>query len=250
MENEEWVTGKVTLKMFGAPVEMEMTVPAKPVKMSRMLPIFQAMTSSFANIGEQAAAARGEEISCKKGCGACCRQPVPLMEIEVYQIRDLVENMPEPRRTEVKRRFAEAFEHFVENGWFEKMTHLDETSVEDRFKTVMSYFYEGVPCPFLDEESCSIHLDRPLICREYLVTSPAEYCANPTAATVKLIELPLKISPIIREFNRMGRFVPLIAALEFAEQIPEDETEKNGMQWMQEFFVRLTQKKTPAPAAK
>jgi Fe-S-cluster containining protein len=250
MENEEWVTGKVTLKMFGAPVEMEMTVPAKPVKMSRMLPIFQAMTSSFANIGEQAALARGEEISCKKGCGACCRQPVPLMEIEVYQIRDLVENMPEPRRTEVKRRFAEAFEHFVENGWFEKMTHLDETPVEDRFKTVMSYFYEGVPCPFLEDESCSIHLNRPLICREYLVTSPAEYCANPTAATVKLIELPLKISPIIREFNRMGRFVPLIAALEFAEQVPEDETEKNGMQWMQEFFVRLTQKKTPAPAAK
>ncbi|HEY5241787.1 MAG TPA: YkgJ family cysteine cluster protein [Polyangiaceae bacterium] len=30
---------------------------------------------------------------------------------------------------------------------------------------------ETVSCPFLEEESCSIHPDRPPICREYLVTS-------------------------------------------------------------------------------
>ncbi|HEX8566715.1 MAG TPA: YkgJ family cysteine cluster protein [Pyrinomonadaceae bacterium] len=243
MENEEWISGKVTLKMFGEPVEMQMTVPAKPVKMSRMLPIFQAMTSSFAGVGEAAAISRGEEISCTKGCGACCRQAVPLMEIEVYQIRDLVENMPEPRRTEVKRRFSEAFSHFVENGWFEKMSHFNEMTPPDGLKTVMEYFYEGVPCPFLEDESCSIHLERPLICREYLVTSPAEYCANPTADTIERAELPIKISPVIRQFNRFGRFVPLIAALEFAEQFPEDEIEKNGMEWMQEFFARLVERK-------
>ncbi|MDQ4122202.1 MAG: YkgJ family cysteine cluster protein [Acidobacteriota bacterium] len=243
MENGEWISGKVTLKMFGEPVEMEMTVPAKPVKMSRMLPIFQAMTSSFAGVGEAAAAARGEEISCKKGCGACCRQAVPLMEIEVYQIRDLVENMPEPRRSEIKRRFAEAFNYFVENGWFEKMSHFNEMTIQEGLKTVMEYFYEGVPCPFLEDESCSIHLERPLICREYLVTSPAENCANPTPATIERAELPIKISPVILRFNRFGRFVPLIAALEFAEQFSEDETEKNGMEWMQEFFARLIEQK-------
>jgi Fe-S-cluster containining protein len=36
-----------------------------------------------------------------------------------------------------------------------------------------------MPCPFLEDESCSIHPDRPLVCREYLVTSPAELCAGP-----------------------------------------------------------------------
>ena len=34
------------------------------------------------------------------------------------------------------------------------------------------YFQLGIPCPFLEEESCSIYHDRPITCREYLVTSP------------------------------------------------------------------------------
>jgi hypothetical protein len=33
------------------------------------------------------------------------------------------------------------------------------------------YFLQGVACPFLEAESCGIHPDRPLACREYLVTS-------------------------------------------------------------------------------
>ena len=52
-------------------------------------------------------------------------------------------------------------------------------------------------CPFLEEESCSIHPDRPLVCREYLVTSPAELCAGPTQEGVTPVAVP-KVSPAAR----------------------------------------------------
>ena len=55
----EWITGKVTLNFKGIPVDMEMTVPAKPVKARRMLPVFQTMTSSFVNLSVQAAEEAG-----------------------------------------------------------------------------------------------------------------------------------------------------------------------------------------------
>ena len=53
-----------------------------------------------------------------------------------------------------------------------------------------AYFALGIPCPFLEEESCSIHPDRPLVCREYLVTSPAELCAGPTQEGVTPVPVP------------------------------------------------------------
>ena len=101
MESNEWVTGEVVLSIGGEPLKMQMTVPANPIKPHRMLPVFQKMTNSFVEMGALAAGARGETVSCRAGCGACCRQPVPLSEIEIYHLADVVEAMPEPRRSDV-----------------------------------------------------------------------------------------------------------------------------------------------------
>src|SRR5215468_1674945 len=112
MESNEWVTGEVVLSIGGEPLKMSMTVPAAPVKPHRMLPVFQKMTNSFVEISALDAGAHGETISCRTGCAACCRYPVPVSEIEIYYFAELVESMPEPRRSEVKERFGKAVEHF------------------------------------------------------------------------------------------------------------------------------------------
>jgi len=77
-DNEEWVTTKGVLTINKIPIELEMTVPAKPLKPHRMLPIFHQMANAFTDVGVEAVQAGGESISCKVGCGACCRQPVPI----------------------------------------------------------------------------------------------------------------------------------------------------------------------------
>lgn len=247
---DEWVTGNVTLAIGNKPLNLQMTVPAKAVKPQRMLPVFQQMANSFVDIGIKAVESEGETISCKKGCGACCRQPVPVAEIEAYQLAELVENMPEPRRSEMKKRFDESFAHFAEIGWFEKLSESAGQTHKEQEKVVMDYFYEGVPCPFLVEESCSIHLDRPLACREYLVTSPAENCANPTAKTVKLIKLPVKPSKTLMKVGQIRQitgvnFIPLVMSLKWAEMNEENFAEKTGEQWMADFFQNLTNSEIP-----
>lgn len=253
----EWVTGTVTLSIKGEPIEMELTVPAKPVRLKRMLPILQVMTNSFVGMSEQASKHQGADISCKKGCGACCRQAVPLAEVEAYQIAELVENMPEPRRSEIKARFAEGVKYFHANNWFERMNSYGDLSAKEREMTVMEYFYQGIPCPFLEDESCSIHTERPLGCREYLVTTPAEECARPTAQGVKPIKLFLTLSENLRQMAWTGHmdkkkinFVPLIRALEWAEMHPENPVEKNGQEWMGEFFQLMTNAENPPAEAK
>ena len=249
MQNDEWESGNVTLTIRGEPVEMQMTVPVNPVKPQRMLPIFHKMTNAFVDQSVAAVESEGKTISCKAGCGACCRQPVPISESEVYQIAELVKAMPEPRRSIVKQRFADGATHFHNIGWFDeakKRTELTptesrETATIKMVALAMKYFYEGVACPFLENESCSIHQDRPLSCREYLVTSPAENCSKPTAETVRVIDIFLKASVSLRLTSRTGQlddlgFVLLIRALEIAETYPEKFEEKSGRAWMSDFF--------------
>lgn len=85
----------------------------------------------------------------------------------------------------------------------------------------MEYFRAGVACPFLEDESCSIYEHRPLSCREYLVSSPAENCKQPSAETIAMVPVPVKLSEILYCFgdglgNDRTRWVPLVLALEWA----------------------------------
>lgn len=250
MSNEsDWKTGQITLSVGGTKFEMEMTVPAKPIKPTRMLPIFQAMTSSFVDLEVGETEKQGKKISCKAGCGACCRQAVPLAEIEAYKIAELVENLEEPRRSKIKQKFETGCQHFHETGWFERMDEYANLSHEERQKTVMEYFYEGIPCPFLENESCSIHADRPLACREYLVTSPAENCADPSPETIRMVKMTVEPSKTLREIGRSENlqklnFVPMIRALEWARQYPENMPEKTGPDWTMEFVQNLKANET------
>ena len=252
MENDEWVTGKVGLNIAGQPLQLEMTVPAKAVKPQRMLPIFRQMSDAFIGLGEAAIANAGGAISCRKGCAACCRQAIPLSEIEAYQIAETVEAMPEPRRAEIKARFETAWHHFADQGWFARLDDSFNLSVEERNNVVVEYFHEGIACPFLEDECCSIHLDRPIACREYMVTSPAENCWELTAETVRMVDLPVKTGDTVRKISNSAalnsnpaNFVPLVLALEWAKRNADEFPEKTGEQWMADFFRNLTKSEIP-----
>ena len=257
MSENEWVTGKVGLRISGVPLDLEMTVPARPVKPHRMLPIFHQMANSFADIGVQAVELEGKAISCKAGCGACCRQPVPIAEIEAYQIAELVESMPEPRRSEIKERFNAAYDFFDNLGWFDdfRTEYLRKKTPSEMTKAIglaHDYFGQNVPCPFLENEMCSIHTQRPVSCREYLVTSSPKNCANLDGKNIEMVTLPVKptksLNKVARtdEGKRSGQLL-LIQALRYAEEHPEAFPEKTGEQWMADFFGNLANEQQPPP---
>ncbi|MFL6467023.1 MAG: YkgJ family cysteine cluster protein [Pyrinomonadaceae bacterium] len=250
MSESDWVTGKVGLRIGNVPLDLEMTVPARPIRPHRMLPIFHQMADSFADIGVQIDAEAGRSVSCQAGCTACCYQAVPVSEIEIYYIAELVSALPEPRRSEIRRRFAESLKHFRDIGWFDDLHSRKAGSLKGAEALVLKYYHERIPCPFLEDSMCSIYEQRPVGCREFLVTSPAENCSNPTAESVRAVGLPVKPSSAIkamaaRDAVKREGFLLLTMALEIAEKYPEDFPEKTGEQWMADFFGRLTDE--PAP---
>jgi Fe-S-cluster containining protein/SAM-dependent methyltransferase len=248
----ESVTTNIELATADWSLQTTVSVPAAPMPAKELLPLAQGLADVVVKAAIESVEDTGKQISCRKGCGACCRQLVPISEIEARDIRDLINELPEPRRTEIRRRFAQARQKLEESGLLGDLSKSDQWSEAEVQSLGLKYFYQGIPCPFLEKESCSIHPRRPISCREYLVTSPAENCANPDQKSVEieLVNVPIKIWPALARLDdpspgsRFIRWVPLILAPEWVESHPAEPSERPGPEWLRELFNNLTGEKT------
>jgi len=174
--------------------------------------------------------ATGRETSCRAGCGACCRQLVVISVIEAESLARLVAQMPEERAAVIRGRFAEAVKRLEEAGLLDApdapgerpliVRDMGELAIS-RMDVARRYFALGIPCPFLEAESCGIHADRPMVCREYHVTSLAEDCALLCQKQVARVESPLHVGDALARTaaGTMGTEVftiPLVLSLEWS----------------------------------
>jgi Fe-S-cluster containining protein len=201
-------------------LDASVRLPDEPLRPVELLPIIFSLTDAVVSIWESQATANGEKISCRAGCGACCRQLVPISELEALHLAQVVAAMPPERRDRVVERFRDARRRAAPA--LEALhSFTDDATLAEFGKAAYSYFALRIPCPFLEDESCSIHPDRPSICREYLVTSHPEHCARLDPVQVERVPVPVKVSETLIYF-RDGRgtpqpkALPLIEALEWA----------------------------------
>lgn len=222
-------------------------LPTSRTTLTQLLPVIQNLENAIvARIGEEAEQA-GTPISCRAGCGACCRQMVPVSFFEAEALADWFETLPHERRRELEERFHQALLALRAAGVIEKL--LDERwarNEEAEIKMAVDYFHAGVACPFLEDESCSIHPIRPLSCREYLVTSPPALCKDPSVNQVAGVQLPLKLSKGLFAFgqrlsqDRRG-WVPLIFLMAWRKggQKPGDYVSGTGEEVLRQFLKQI-----------
>ena len=240
------------LVVGGRAIRLEMVVPAGPTPLAKLLPpLRDGIADAVVEFSVENARAEGLTVSCKKGCGACCRHLVPIAQIEARRLRDLVEEMPEPRRSTIRARFENARRRLEGSNLLEKLREPGSLRDGEVIPFGMDYFHQRIACPFLEDESCSIYAERPLACREYLVVTPAEHCAEPTAELVRCVKLVLHVARMVRGFNadrsvRAAPWVPLILALEWADAHPDEAPPRPGPEW--EVFSRLAGRVLTGPS--
>jgi Fe-S-cluster containining protein len=240
----------VDFRVSGRPIHVEADAPDGLLPPAALLPLFRDVAEQVVGIAVDAAAARGQQVSCRAGCGACCRQLVPISRPEAHLIADLVDALPEPRRAVVRARFEAARARLAEAGLLERLEHPERFADADLHALGLEYFALGVACPLLEDESCSIYPERPIACREYLVTSPAEHCASPTAETVRMLPLAGKASTALARLDeepgaRFVPWVPLILAPTWAEDHPEPPRLRPGPELLRDFLTRLVERPRP-----
>lgn len=197
------------LPVGGGFLNASATLPGGHTTLTQLLPVIQNLENAIvARVGEEAEQA-GSPISCRAGCGACCRQMVPVSFFEADALAHWFEALPENRRAELERRFHSALLALREAGVIENLVSDGWTADEESAtRLAIDYFHAGVACPFLENESCSIHPIRPLSCREYLVTSPPDLCSDPSVNQVAGVQLPSSslacFSPLDSGSHRTG----------------------------------------------
>jgi Fe-S-cluster containining protein len=190
----------------------------------------------------------GKAVSCRAGCGACCRQLVPISQSEAHGLAAVVAGLPEGRRGQIIERFRKAAAALSARGLLDRLEAAPrQTDPDEMGRLARDYFKAQVACPFLEDESCSIYADRPLSCREYLVTTPAARCRDPDSNVIEKVPLYAKPTRILFRFddgegNGALCWLPFALALEWAAaQDPAAQRRLPGDQMFQDFLQRLAE---------
>jgi Fe-S-cluster containining protein len=230
MSSRRYDDAKVHLEVFGQTRTIEMQVAVGDCNALDAIPTARAISAEVTAASLEKVAEAGEEVSCRAGCAACCRQLVPIATIEATALRDLLDRMPAERAAVIRKRFATAVEQMERAGLLDKkqprgrshLVYADARPGEGNWENVSRrYFALQIACPFLENESCGIYADRPLICREYNVVTPAEYCATLDPRT-RAIPWPVRMSEVMakvgaRLAGTSEGSIPFTLALEWAE---------------------------------
>ena len=248
-------TLEFSLKIQGATINVSAQLPDGPVRPAVLLPIIQNLSSSISTVTENEAARVGKPISCREGCGACCRQAVPISAVEARALSEYIESQPGERREVLRFRFRAAAARLEEARLAQEIRALSSPLEKEKAHALgLRYFALGIPCPFLEDERCTVHSIRPLRCREYLVASPAEHCAHPETKEIIGVKPPVLLSRVLGKWNTSGDatssdFILLTMLDEWiaAHPISEDRALRSAPELMQEFLHTFASENTSMP---
>ena len=202
-------------------------VPTGFVPVSAIVPLMRRLGEEAQALEEARSLQTGKTLSCHKGCAACCRMMVPLSAPEAFALRVFVRSLPTERQQRIAERLAQAKSKLLSHGLWHQLLDMGETTQppdDDALDPInRDYYALRTPCPFLEDEVCSIYDERPAACRELLVTSPAEWCQDMVQNPVEQIPVPVRIGPALGllwgELTKTAaRLIPLPIALDWAER--------------------------------
>lgn len=255
-DNSPIIPINVELTVQGRRLRATIPAPAGPSPPAEMLHVLQSLADALVGLAAERSAAAGKPPSCRAGCAACCRQLVPISRTEARRIAAVVAALPEPRRGAVYARFDDARSRLAAAGLLDRLRDSASMTKAQAQPLGEAYFRAGVPCPLLEDDACSIYPDRPLICREYLVSSDRALCDDPAARHVQKIPVNGKLGGLVGRWERqldrpdappLGEeeilpWVAMVLAPEWSNAHPEPEPTHAGPRQVEALMAALTGK--------
>lgn len=220
---------KLHLRVLGADHTIDARVRVGRARVMELLPPARAISEGLSKIAVAHEAAEGRCVSCREGCSACCHHLIPIAPLEAARLAEVVEALPKERRREVKKRFEKAVIRMEKAGLLDPRRRRGEaallstkTDPTEAWEDASGrYFAASIACPLLESDRCAAYAERPMVCREYMVTTPAERCAS-LGGDVRDVPRPVRMSEVMTDAtnalcDREDKGIPLAMALEWAQ---------------------------------
>lgn len=211
-------------------------VPASFVPVTAIVPMLRRLGEEAQALEEARASEEGRRRSCRKGCAACCRLLVPLSPPEAYALMEFIRSLPARQQERISTRMAQAKSVLLSHGLWHRLLELGESSQppdDDALEPInQDYYALRMPCPFLEDDMCSIYEERPAACRELLVTSPAESCDDMSRNEVDPMPVPVRIGPVLgMVWSELTETPPRLIPLPIVSDWVERHQRENEKMW-------------------
>ena len=148
-------------------------VPTAFVPVTAIVPLMRRLGEEAQALEEAQASAEGKARSCQKGCAACCRMMVPIAPPEAFALTEFIRSLPNEQQQRIAQRFAASKSTLLAEGLWHRLMEISESSRppdDEALEPINQKYYAlRMPCPFLEDDACSIYEQRPAACRELLV---------------------------------------------------------------------------------
>jgi Fe-S-cluster containining protein len=132
----------------------------------------------------------GNPISCSTGCSACCKYAINVSLAEAFAINDMICQLPRESEQAILGKLAKAGKQLLKS--YAKAPNSSQLVEFSRWYSAMD-----LSCPWLEKKLCSEYSRRPLVCREFLVTSSPNQCSLNVPFGRTIVDLPIKMAEVL-----------------------------------------------------
>ena len=188
-------TFTLELEILGEPVSLDLKVADSPARLSDLAPLARTISAKLALATSERLRTNGRCVTCRKGCSACCSYLVPLSVPEAFRIAEELPMMPAGENGTMIQSSLDACRTILDRV----PGNLDTQEPAETNHTVRSkqlghwYAGLGLACPFLSNGLCVPYEQRPIACREHMVTGPADSCDVANSNEPDVVKMPVSV---------------------------------------------------------
>lgn len=192
------------LILYGHRVSFQLNVPDAEFSFSDIVPIANTISDRITEVVIDKLRDDGVQLSCQRGCSACCSYLVPLSVPEVFHLekmilargkfksRKLMRSCLLAARSILKQKPPNMFTGETKNCSVQ--SNIDISAVANWYSNLK------VKCPFLLNNICNAYDQRPLVCREHLVTVLPRLCKEENGIACAL-DMPVRVSTALSKLT-------------------------------------------------
>lgn len=175
------------LFIYGTSICFRIETTNKYAELSDIVPAARAVSDAITETTRAfVSTSNGCRIPCRKGCSACCSYLVSLSIAEVLRLQSEFLLFPADERISILRSCVDVASKLLKQNTTQ-LSNLGDSQLSEWYMEL------GIQCPFLSNGLCRIYEQRPLACREHIVTSPSAWCGGGGSHKPHIVQLPVSI---------------------------------------------------------
>lgn len=179
-----------TLDVADKVVDFRINATTKEATLADIVPLARTISSKLAIAFLDTLGKDGRIVACCKGCSACCNYLIPLSVPEAFRLRQELLLQPEDDLNRILQSCLDTTQSMLDI----RPPAFSSQSGQSQIDRI-SKWYSGfkLACPFLSDGLCVSYEQRPLACREHIVTGSSFFCQPDHGGAPDVATMPVSV---------------------------------------------------------